>query len=171
MLISERQAAERLRPAGVTYRQARALLDAGLAGATQRTGSATLVDEDAVAALASWPVLTDEDVELACPWGMFVARADRPTWDFSPVSSVWIRSRIDMHGHLPFVATVCGFVTRGAEITDVLRVRGSGYHLELRDPGVWFDHVREHRLLTGRGRPWALLGWQGFSPRLGTVGN
>ena len=54
------------------------------------------------------------------------------------------------------MATICGFVNTGAEITKVIPVRGSGYQFELRDPGPWFDGFREHRLLTGRGRPWVL---------------
>ena len=126
-----------------------------------------LYEEAAVDALASWPVLTDDLVEPRARGGC--SSPDGPVdLGLLSLTSVWIWSRIERHGHLPFVATVCGFVTRGAEITDVLRVRGSGYQLELRDPGAWFDDVREHRLLSGRGRPWALLGWQGSRPGLGT---
>jgi hypothetical protein len=57
------------------------------------------------------------------------------------------------------VATVCGFVARGAEITAVLPQHGGGYRLEVRDPGPWYDTMVERRLQTGRGRPWVLVGW------------
>jgi hypothetical protein len=160
VLISERQAAKRLAAVGVTYRQVREVLRSGIAGEPLCPPGASLHDAAAVDALASWPVVTDELVDASCPWGLFIAR-QRPatwteTWAFSPMTSVWIRSRIERHGHLPFVATLCGFVTGGAEITGTIPVRGGGYQLRLRDPGPWFDAFRDHRLLSGRGRPWVV---------------
>jgi hypothetical protein len=169
--LTERQAAARLAPVGVTYRQARQVFAAGLAGAPLDTTTATLYDEDTVTRLAARPVLTDEQLTGACPFGLFVARAAPEVWRFAPTSSVWINTRIERHGALPFVTTVCGFVVKGAEITRTVPVRGGGYQLELRDPADWFEQLRDHRLLTGRGRPWVLLGWHGFSPELRTVGN
>ncbi len=91
---------------------------------------------------------------------MFITRHDRDVWNFSPLTAVWIRSRVERHGHLPFVATLCGFVTRGAEITGVIPVRGGGYGLQFQDAGEWFDAFRGRRVLAGRGRPWVLLGFR-----------
>jgi hypothetical protein len=159
-MISARQAAARLGEVGVTRRQANEVLEAGLAGPPVRTSSAVLYEEEAVDALATWPVLPDDLVDAACPWGLFIARQRLDTcldsWAFSPMTSVWIWSRIERHGHLPFVSTICGFVTDGAEITRTIPLRGGGYQLQLRDPGPWFDGFRERRLLSGRGRPWVV---------------
>jgi hypothetical protein len=88
MLISERQAADRLLLVGVSYRQARTVLASGLAGEPLRAPSASLYDEEAVAALAARPVLTEHDVEAACPWGLFVARSEPDPWWFSPYAAV-----------------------------------------------------------------------------------
>jgi hypothetical protein len=163
MLISAREAAFRLHTAvGVTRRQACLLLGAGLAGEAMRTPSATLYDEAAVESLASWTALTDDQADAACPFGLFIARADCGVWGFSPWTSVWIHSRIERHGHLPFVSTLCGFVISGGEITRTIPERG-GYRLELRGPGAWYEQFVGHRLPTGRGRPWVIRGWRPYA--------
>jgi hypothetical protein len=179
MLISGRRAAARLEAAGLTNRQARRVLAAGFAGAPVRTSAALLFEQESVEALAAWPVLSDDLVAAALPGGAFVARRDvdllpgapdlvealRGGWALSPLTAVWIRVRIGSHGHLPLVATVGGFVAGGAEITGLVTAGASGYRLDLRAPGPWFDALAGRRLPTGPGRPWVVLGWQPSTPR------
>jgi hypothetical protein len=113
---------------GVTRRQARELLGAGLAGPPVKTSSAVLYEEAAVDALASWPVLTDDRVEAACPWGLFVNRHRLDTWAFSPLTSVWIRSA--SNGTVTCLRVDGLWLReRGGEITSVIPERGCGYRL------------------------------------------
>ena len=179
MLISAREAARRLEEVGVTRRQTRRLIALGFAGAPVTTPSTVLVEEDRVAALADRPRLTGADLDRWFPHGVFVARRDvdlrppkspsspssppsrlleqvRSGWEFSPYTGVWIRVLAGRHGHVPLVATTCGFVALGADITGV-RAAGDGrYVLELTAPGDWFAGIGGARLVTARGRPWVL---------------
>jgi hypothetical protein len=168
--VTARQAAARLEAAGIGGRQARRVLSAGLAGVPVVTPGAVLYDLALVEALRLRPQIDEEHVDTACPWGLFIARREiqvgaptaeqlaalSPGWAFSPWTSVWLRSRIERHGHVPAVATVGGFVTIGAEIVETRGDGAGAYALIVRGPGSWFDAFRGHRLPTGPGRPWVV---------------
>jgi hypothetical protein len=131
MWISGRQATARLAATGVTSRQARQVLAAGLAGEPQRTTAALLYDADRVAELVARPGLADGAVDRACPFGVFVARRAHDVhgpYDLSPWASVLIRARVADHG----------------------------FFLLLRPAGDWFAEFTGRRWSTGPGRPWVL---------------
>jgi len=151
------------------------VLNAGFAGAAIRAGNVCLYDRDTVAELASWPKLSLADLDRLCPVGVFVARrapdltADRATqlasvsdgWQMSPWTGLWLRSRVEMCGSVPLVATVAGFVALGADITAVVSATPQETSLVLAEPGAWFDGVRRRRVQTGPGRAWVLRGPRG----------
>jgi hypothetical protein len=171
-LITSREAEARLAYPGLARRQARRVLAAGLAGPAMATRSAVLYQAEAVNDLTCWPVLTEAEVDVACPSGVFVARRDldlmspraevvqalREGWDLSPYTSAWIRAVCQQDGCLPFVATVGGFVALGAEITGVAQTADRQRRLDLRDAGEWFEMFRGARFPTGPGRDWVLRG-------------
>jgi hypothetical protein len=121
----------------------------------------------------------------ACPSGVFVLRIGRDvaapsgSWraraaavseqrNVGPLARVQVRLRIQEHGPLPFVVTVCGYPVLLAELTDLPpiapgRVRAELAELERRR--LWPALVRAHRLITSPGPPWLLLGWQPFLGR------
>ena len=181
MLISARQAAERLGVQGVTRRQARELLSAGFAGDPVVTRGAHLYDADRVDELAGWTRLRWPDVMRACPHGLFVARrfvdvrtprceqlaAVRGEWRLSPWSALELRFRVERGGPVPLVATVCGHVALGAEIQHVRGDRTGRWQFGLEDPGLWFEGMSGHRLWTGPGRPWV---WWPGAVHLGDMG-
>ena len=99
--ISQREATFVLQcGVGITERQARRVLAAGLAGTPQRIPGVQLYDRSLVSAL----VATNEITEAG--------------WHSSPWTCVWLRSRIQRHGSFPLVATLGGFVVRAADILD-----------------------------------------------------
>jgi hypothetical protein len=168
MLISGREACEVLGEVGVGAKGARRLLASGLVGTPVRTRSAHLFDAEQVRAVAQRPTVPWHTIQETCPAGIFVARrqVDLTTpyevqlraladgWGgISPWTWVPMGFRISHHGSLPFVATVAGFVAFGAEIVG----RQDGSRMLLRRPGEWFARLEDHRLLTGPGRPWALV--------------
>ncbi len=171
MLISGREAALVLDSAGVTRRQARALLGAGFAGTPLVTSSATLYDESRVEELAAWPGVDLARLAAVCPAEVFVARrmvdvrastseqrkALAGDWPIAWTLRLLLRVRIQRHGYVPFVATVCGFVALGADIVDVRADHRGCSIFELGDPGEWFATVHGRRLPTGRGRAWSIL--------------
>lgn len=178
MLISGREATTVLFEAGMTRRQARRALDAGLAGNPHRAAGAHLYDLDMVLELAARPWLTDEELDRLFPRELFIARRDldvrspedvqlagvREGWDLSPWSRVLLRVRCAQHGFVPLVATVAGFVVLGAEITDVLVAETGHAVLALRGPGSWFEQVRGQRLGSGPGRDFVVRGWDRPGP-------
>jgi hypothetical protein len=120
--------------------------------------------------------LTQEAVDEACPWGLFVARRDIPVtddapdqmrrlgrdWPMSIWTSVWVGSRAEKHGYVPLVATIAGYVVAGGDIVGMssLGTRGDPlFELSVTLPGSWYDRFRDKRLDTPRGRPWVVVGW------------
>jgi hypothetical protein len=193
MLVSTREAARILAEVGATRPQATRLLRAGFAGPAVRTAGSVLYDERLVRALVDWPRVDELDLAEACPRELFVARlgptrgldllSPRPeqleaagrSRDLSPWTRLLLQLRITRHGSVPFVATVCGYVAVGADITALAVDRGSGpeqaptgadtircggdrelIRFELGEPGEWFETLRGRRLRTGRGGPWIL---------------
>jgi hypothetical protein len=141
----------------VTDRRARQALTAGLAGDPRRLPGVHLYESNLVEELAARCGLTDGEVDAACPHGLFVARRGDLRdhgWRFSPWTWVWIRSRIERHGHLPMVATLAGFVVAGADIRDA----STSGTLSLVGPGDWFEALARRRLSTGPGRDWWIRG-------------
>lgn len=96
--------------------------------------------------------------------------AVRGPWPVSVWERIRIRTLIAEQGFVPFVATVCGFVAVGANITGVTarhpegRITGDGENwrgipgadLDLAPPGPWFDLFRDTRMPGGRGAHWRL---------------
>lgn len=179
MLISARQAALVLRRAGVNRDRSRRLLDAGFAGPAMRTAGAVLFERDRVEALAEWPRVAGDEIVRTCPEGVYVARVAPhaslnlgDSWgalvtglaavpdDLSAVTGAFIRSRIEDRGFLPWVATVCGFVSVGADLTGFHAPTEGVATFVLRTPSEWFETVRGRRFETGPGRPWSIWGWQ-----------
>jgi len=192
MLVSTREAARILADVGLTRPQATRLVRAGFAGPAIRTAGSVLYDGHLVQALVDWPRVDELELTGACPRELFVARlgptrgldllSPRPeqleaagrSWDLSPWTRLLLQLRVGQHGSVPFVATVCGYVGVGADITALALDRGpvpeepptdgsssigcSGdrelVRLELGDPGEWFETLRGRRFCTGRGGPW-----------------
>ena len=172
-VISAREAARRLESAGVGRRRTRQLLRCGVAGPPTTAGGALLYDADRVEALCTWPSMSLGHVDLVCPNGAFLARRyvscqlspaelDREwgrEWALSPLTAVWLRFRIEQDGSFPFVGAVCGFVTRGADITVVTPETRSTYRLSFSPPGAWFEALREHRVAAPGGKTFMVRGW------------
>lgn len=174
MLISGRQAAALLEAAGLTRRQSRQLLAAGLAGLPFPTSRAHLYETSRVQELASRAPLTDVELDNACPGPLFVSRREvdvlaprnrqlaavQSGWDLNVATVIWLRHGIRERGYVPMVAALCGFVVLGAEITDLHRCAKRDVALSLREPGAWFDELRDRRVVMGRGRDFAIRGWR-----------
>ncbi len=160
---------------GLTQRQARSVLAAGLAGLPMATPGAQLYAEEAVLGLAARPCLDRQEAAESCPGALFVARrwvdvlAPRDDqvhaltrgWNLG-VRGTNVSLTVHLHarGRLPFVATVCGFVVLGAEISRLLgEPGGTTYRMELAEPGAWYASLADRRLRLGPGRDFALLGW------------
>jgi hypothetical protein len=189
--ISARKAAGILAPVVSGEAQARALLGAGLAGPPLASSSVTLYDEAAVRALAARPTLDlasaagSAQTASLCPHGLYVARLRRAQrWDLSvgwseavqsvagvpelpPVTAGLLLARIRAWGRLPWVATLCGFVVLGGEITGTRPDPGPGPQQQgddegartfvIEPPGSWFAALAEARMPTGPGgRPWVV---------------
>ena len=73
-----------------------------------------------------------------------------------PLTRALLAARIAAYGPLPWVATLCGHVVLGAEAVAV--TTGTDHlRFTLREPGQWFESVRDRVLPTTRGgRPWVL---------------
>ena len=93
-----------------------------------------------------------------------------------PLARFQVRVRIEEHGPMPFVATVCGYPVLLAELTDLPPVSPGRVRPELtepteptdatqpgRDPGPRCSDGR--RLVTSPGPPWLWLGAQPFLGR------
>jgi hypothetical protein len=170
VLISSREAAQILAATGLTRERARRVLLAGFAGDGLRTRGSLLYEEKRVRSLVDWPLVDSGVLRETCAQGLFVARvtglertqgpdlvaglALRP-WQLSPWASLEMRRVIEAQGVLPLVATVCGFVATGADITAVWPGR-EGSTLALDEPGAWFEQFTNRRLVTGPGSSWLL---------------
>jgi hypothetical protein len=179
MLVSARQAASIMWRAGVNRDRSRRLLEAGFAGGGVRTTGSLLFEHDRVQALAAWSHVESEELVRTCPDGVYVARLgpdaefilDTP-WDaqievlsavphdLSAVTRAFVRSRIQSHGLLPWVATVCGFVAVGADLEGFRTDAEGESSFVLARPGHWFETLCGRRFETGPGRPWSVWGWQ-----------
>jgi len=121
-------------------------------------------------------MVDDAALDTACPRGMFVARRAlditlsrseqldvlRSGWPLSPWTRLLLHTRV-ADGPMPFVATICGFVALGADITDVTVEPDGATSLGLSAPGSWFGLVVRRRLPTGPGRSWVIRGWQPYA--------
>jgi len=171
-LISGREAARRLESAGVGRRRTRSLLDCGLAGAATEAAGAKLYDARRVDALCSWPTVSLYELHDVLPRGTFFARRyvdlllpraeqDRAwstEWPLSPLTAVWLKIQIERTGSVPFVGSVCGFITHGADLCRVEHQTAREYELSLIPAGAWFHAVRQHRLAAPGGSRWMVLG-------------
>lgn len=170
-LVSTREALAVLRSAGVGAHAAQRVLATGLAGEPVRTRSVRLHEEPRVRELARRPVLPGRTIADHCPRGLFVARRDLPPgltkearerraaagWgDISPWVALRLQLEIERVGPRPFVACTGGFVTFGAEITQVRAGDGADPSFDLTVPGPWFGVFEGARLQTGPGRPWVI---------------
>ena len=174
MIISARGAAARLSTIGMSRRQARLALGAGLAGEPLKTPAATLYDAARVEDLLARPVVAAGAVFRECPFGLFldrrvtdVRRLAEPSPSavedlrLGPWAAALLKLSIGQDGPLPYVSTVCGFVVLGAEIVDVTSGANGRHRLHVADPGPWFDAWRDRRWPTGAGREWSWVGRPG----------
>jgi hypothetical protein len=200
MWVTEREAIRLLGDAVVGRAQAEAVLRAGLAGPRHPLPgghtTAVLYDEGAVLELAARPTLdlpsasATTALSQACPHGLYLARLRRATdldvtqeWEravaqvatmpampamTAALLDAWVRA----WGRLPWIATLCGFVVLGADLTGTVSGTGgvpAGRRFVLEPPGPWFAALRGRRLPTGRGgRPWVLW-WPPLSPAPGSA--
>ena len=109
---------------------------------------------------------TDEQLDAVRMW-----------WRVATLTRIWFRFRIGRDGFVPFVATVGGFVTLGAEMIGLEsawlegepnRAEKRGRYawslataFTLRPAGAWFEPLRGGRLPVTHGGPWQL-----WSPEL-----
>jgi hypothetical protein len=168
-LLSGRQAAQVLAGGGLNRSRAQQVLAAGLAGEPIRTSSALLYDAARVQALVERPVVTWRDVAAMDLHTLFVARGEvdprqsrldqvralSETWRFQLFTGVELKWRVEKFGPVPFLATVCGFVAFGAELSQFRprALEGAG---SVSEPGPWFEAFRDTRFPSGPGRPWVL---------------
>jgi hypothetical protein len=166
MLISKREAAGMLRTLGLSRRHAEQVLDAGLAGTPAPSSASWLYDFEEVDRLSRRPLVSEFDVNAACPHGLFVARGpaalvDASLWSMSPLTRLYLRVCLAQHGPVPMVVTVGGFVARGADITAAHAADGQAMAqtaFSLAPAGEWFDNFRDRRHPTGPGKSWLLQG-------------
>ncbi len=178
MLISTNEAAALLADGGPSRQRTRQLLETGIAGAPVRAAGAVLYAEERVRKLCDWPTVDEDVVATACPRGLIVARlgphrrldlTDSPAEQRRSISDQWHAPRAPrlltfgrsvLGISTPFVATVSGYVVLGAEVTAMEPDGRGGCRLHLAEPGEWYDALRGHRWLPGRGGPAMLLwGW------------
>lgn len=139
------------------------LLATGIVGAPIRAGGALLYNESRVRRLAVRPLLSRRDVEARGLRRVIVLRravdllADRATqeaqltdgWNLNFLDCLGMKWKIEAAGPIPVVASVSGFVILGAELTGFTRssmAPGKRVRLVVREPGSWFDPLRETRL-------------------------
>src|SRR3954469_744674 len=131
MVISARAASRILEEeTGLVRQQSRRVLLSGRAGEGIRAPGALLYDEAAVRRLAAWSAADHAEVLAQCPGGLVVVRLGRGKERALSVDTqagagqiirVQVRARIEQHGSVPLVATVCGYPVRLAELTGVAR--------------------------------------------------
>ena len=186
MWVSAREASRIFEvEAGLGRQQSRRVLLAGVAGPPTPSGATLVFDAARVHEVARRPELDHGELLTACPSGVFVLRIGRAvaaasgSWreraaavseqrDVGPLARVQVRLRIQEHGPLPFVVTVCGYPVLLAELTDLPPISPGRVRAELAElePGrPWPALVRAHRLITSPGPPWLLLGRQPFLGR------
>jgi len=155
--------------------QARILLRAGACGPGLRAGGVVLYEEAAVLELAERPFVDASRLVHACPHGLYIARLARTLpldlslpWEQRgaqvrqfPVMP-WLTSgllagRVGLFGRLPWIATLCGLVVHGAELTGFDEGPDRRVAFRLEPPGPWFELVEQRWFPTGRGgRPWVI---------------
>jgi hypothetical protein len=155
--------------------QARILLRAGACGPGRRVGGVVVYDEGAVLALAERPWVDEADLRRACPHGFYLGRLARTlsldlTLPWEQVGAQvrqlpampWLTSgllaaRVGLFGRLPWVATLCGLVVHGADLTGFDEPPGGRVAFRLERPGTWFEALEGRWFPTGRGgRPWVI---------------
>lgn len=177
--VSRREAARILADeAGLARPRAERVLTSGLAGEPVRTAAVHLFEAERVRRLAQRPVVDGMELGGRFAGGVFVARRDLDLrvdeherrsevatgWDFSIWVYVMLDSLVRQHGWMPLVATTCGFVTVGGEITGAARDPATrAGTLTIRPPGDWFEPVRAARVVTGPGAPWWMSQWRPFA--------
>ena len=136
MQISAREAAVILATeAGLSRERARRVLSCGLAGQPERVPTQLLHDSARVQALAMRPMVTDAEIDDACPTGLF-----------------WARRLVDVTEPVSRQREV---IARGWNFS-----AGFVHDLRLGDPGPWFELLRDRRVPSTPGRAWSIRGWQ-----------
>ena len=165
-------------------RQARRALAAGLVGEPVYAGSRPTYDHLLLHELLAWEPLTVEEVDAACPGGVFIgrlgvgrafhvrdawsvaSRAAGAAWRLPELERFWLVHHLPEAGGFPFVATLSDYVVLGGEIRDVEwvdpprngRGRARRGDLVLEEPGPWFEAFRHRRIRLGAGHPYHLRG-------------
>lgn len=185
-MISERDAARRLKSLGLGLSASQHLLSTGIAGPVVRAGGMKLYDARLVEELASRPPVSAGEVRKLFPDGAMVVRLPRARtadagaeWPDTadelagpwllgkgPGLAVWVKH---LSGHtVPLMLTVAGCVLSGATTTDVLaasETQGTGVAFALSARGAWLQVVRGRMLSFGRGAPVEVLGDLAYTRR------
>jgi hypothetical protein len=133
--------------------------------------------------VAQRPLVDESVLAAACPRGLYVGRASRTIrldvsspWEevskqvrqrpvMPALSVALLMARLRLVGRLPWVATLCGFVVHGADLTGLDHWPDGHDAFRLEPPGPWFVHLQRRWFPTGRGgRPWLI-----WDPRLPPV--
>jgi hypothetical protein len=172
--MSERAAADVLAGVqGLGREQARQLLLTGAAGEGVSVGRSTGYDDDLVRALALRPSVDVAFLAAACPHGVHVARIRRGRplrcdWPWpqqaealaiqpamTPMTrALVVHVPIVVHGGLPWVATVSGFVVFAAIATGAHLTEDRRLHFDLEPAGDWRTAVERRWFHTGPGWHW-----------------
>ena len=175
MLITGRAAARALGGVLGSDEQARLLLRAGVCGPGLRAGGVVLYEESRVLELAQRPFVDETGLVGACPHGLYVGRLARTLplelslpWHqvaaqvrrlpvMPPLAGALLVARVRLFGRLPWVATLCGFVVLGADLTGFHQGSDGQIEFRLEAPGEWFGQLERRWFPTGRGgRPWVV---------------
>jgi hypothetical protein len=73
-------------------------------------------------------------------------------WDIAWLATIWLQIAAEKDGPFPLIATVAGFVVRGADIHEVDFGADGRARFLLAEPSTWFEHLRGRRFTTGPGR-------------------
>jgi len=172
---------------GVCRQQSRRALLAGVAGPAVRAGGSLLYDAHRVHEVAQWPQVDHDALLALCPAGVFVLRlshgavdpgrswraraaALRDQTDVGDFARIQVRARLEDHGTLPLVATICGYPVLLAELVDLVSVGPGRVRLAMVPPdpfAAWLDPLRSRRLVTSPGPSWLLLGSQPYLRQAG----
>lgn len=190
VMVSAREASRIIETeAGVCRQQSRRALLAGVAGPGLRAGGSLLYDAHRVREIAQWPEVDHDALLALCPAGVFVLRlsqgavdpggswraraaALRHQTDVGDFARIQVRARLEDHGTLPVVATICGYPVLLAELVDLASVGPGRVRLALVPPdplAAWLAPLRSRRLVTSPGPTWLLLGSQPYLRRAGSA--
>lgn len=172
--VSARGAAAILAGDGISRKMSRRILAAGLAGEPLRTSSATLYDASRVRGLLERPIVDVDQLPPPCDRALLEIRvppgSTSQSWtrigNAGAIVRVQLRVLAERYDLLPAVATCCGFVLGGFEVTGALPLNEEALYeavpsqaltkLQAQPPGEWLTEFSDRRLPSTAGNPWRL---------------